>query len=381
MKHKTMNQKLVYIHLSAAFILAPCMGCTDDSDGDNSITPPDFSTETGISGETTLDDLNLEQARSLCEIAEVYIFNQFSVEDNVHIECTIEALYRSDSDITACEEEYSACTATAKEDIDTQNYTCSDWEAVYFQGCPATIEDIEACYTELAQKWRQIGSTISCSYNIDTLDQELEQRGDTCQNLEQKCPHFFDDYYEGTSNDTSGTSNGTWDTSNGTSGTSNGTWDTSNGTSGTSNEPVQYRFVLIEDQSPTEREGDSPGSDIDAVSVTSDGVEFFAVRVEDFSLGGGTNLDVDQALGAPDSDCEAVNFVSLGGEGYLVVSFGVAFESGDAITVYELGPTLCPERAQWIDNDYRVSVSVSTDLSDFIEVGEGGAGINTLIIP
>ena len=146
-------------------------------------------------------------------------------------------------------------------------------------------------------------------------------------------------------------------------------------------ETSDYIYVLVEDLSRDEG-GEGPGADIDAISVTVRGVELFATGVVDFSLGGGSWLDPTEALGAPDSACTATNFVSLGGlGGYLMVEFGALFSSGDSVTVYELGVTTCPNQPQWIDEDYRVSVSVSTNFGDFIEIGVGGTGLNTIVVP
>ncbi|MEO1270384.1 MAG: hypothetical protein AAFX99_20045, partial [Myxococcota bacterium] len=177
------------------------------------------------------------------------------------------------------------------------------------------------------------------------------------------------------------TSNGSGtSTSNGSGST--GTSSSGTGTTGTSNGPnTTFNFVLVEDMSPNSG-GESPAADIDSISTTIQGIETFATSVEDFSLGGGSNLDTNQALGAPDSGCTATNFVSIGGVGgYLLVSFGRSFSSGDAVTVYELGPTTCPNQTNWIDEDYRILISISSNLSDFIEIGQGGAGVNTVVIP
>ncbi|MEO1272910.1 MAG: hypothetical protein AAFX99_32885 [Myxococcota bacterium] len=143
---------------------------------------------------------------------------------------------------------------------------------------------------------------------------------------------------------------------------------------------VMYGFVLIEDLGPSDPGGDAPGADIDAVSVTVDGFESFANSIEDFSLGR-TNFDFTQALGAPDSGCAADNFVSLGGQGgYLIVSFGAVFGAGERITVYELGPTMCPNQPGWVDDAYAVSISASFG-PEFVEIGTGGPGINTFRVP
>ena len=153
----------------------------------------------------------------------------------------------------------------------------------------------------------------------------------------------------------------------------------------------EFRFVLLEDLSDEALDGPSPGSDIDAVSVVVDGVERFATTVEDFSIGGpnNNNVNVTELLGAPDARCVAENYVSLGGalyNGFVIVGFSsggreVTFRSGDPLTVYELGPSLCPQQPDWVDESVRVGVSVSTSRSNFVEVGETRPGLNTLTIP
>ena len=146
------------------------------------------------------------------------------------------------------------------------------------------------------------------------------------------------------------------------------------------------RFVLIEDLTDPIG-GDAPGADIDAVSVLKPGAEYFATAVEDSHLGGQRNayMDVSELLGSPDSRCEKQNFVSLGGAragGYVILSFGtedrdVSIENGDSIRVHEIGRTLCPSTS-YDDDPYSVSVSVSTDLGSFQEIGTGGEGKNTI---
>ncbi len=154
-------------------------------------------------------------------------------------------------------------------------------------------------------------------------------------------------------------------------------------------EPASKRFVLIEDMTPRVA-GNAPGADLDAISVVKrNGGEFFATALEDFEIGMGENLysNPEEVLGAPDSDCEKKSFVSLGGAeagGYVMVSFAtssqdVTVEAGDSIKIYELGSTLCPS-TNYDDDPYNVSVSVSTDLGTFVEVGAGGEGRNVIPI-
>ncbi|MEO1267404.1 MAG: hypothetical protein AAFX99_04850 [Myxococcota bacterium] len=161
-------------------------------------------------------------------------------------------------------------------------------------------------------------------------------------------------------------------------------------TTGTDETQDTYAFVLVEDLTDPVA-GDSPGADLDAISVTIDGVERFATSVEDFNLGSNNNnyLNVNEVLGQPDSGCTKQNFVSLGGaqqSGFIIVGFANSetdafFTSGDTVTVYELGPTTCPSQPNWDDDPYSVGVSISTDRGSFTEIGYAGLGNNTLIVP
>lgn len=149
-----------------------------------------------------------------------------------------------------------------------------------------------------------------------------------------------------------------------------------------------YSAVLVEDTSGS-TSGTSPGADLDAIGLDKDGTVYHATHVLDANIGGGEGNEWDDPnaiLGAPDSDCSLQNFVSLGGApngGYIMVDFhtdqgDVFIEEGDAIFVYELGPTFCTNRPNWNDETYAVSVSVSDDRANFVEIGAGGPGNNRI---
>ena len=166
--------------------------------------------------------------------------------------------------------------------------------------------------------------------------------------------------------------------------------NTNNGANNDNNDaPLVYAAVLIEDFSLPEPGDEAPGVDIDAICIDRDGEELCAENAEDFDILGNDNnfTDVRLALGPPDSGCEAENFVSLGGMGgYIVVSFGeMSIESGDEIVVFELGPSLCPEQSEWVDDEYDVSLSVSVtcngDADCFEFIGSGGPGQNVFVVP
>ena len=174
-------------------------------------------------------------------------------------------------------------------------------------------------------------------------------------------------------------------------GTNNGTGTNNGGTNNGTTAPTGFRYVLIEDQTATVA-GDAPGADLDAIGVTTaDGVEHFVTSVDDFNIGGAGNgyTNTNDIMGAPDSGCTKTGFVALGGaaaDGYITVGFStgseeVRFQSGDRITVYELGPTYCTSQPTWDDDPYSVGVSVSDDRSSFTQIGTGGPGQNIITVP
>ncbi|MEO1269869.1 MAG: hypothetical protein AAFX99_17420, partial [Myxococcota bacterium] len=146
----------------------------------------------------------------------------------------------------------------------------------------------------------------------------------------------------------------------------------------------EFRYVRIDDLSVTDT-GESPGADIDAISVVINGEEIFAASSEEHTTATELNAfsDPEQVIGPADSSCMAQNFFALGGQannGSITVGFGDrTFKNGDVIIVYELGNSLCPSQASWENNPYVVSVSESLD-GEFIEVGRAGSGNNTFFI-
>lgn len=149
-------------------------------------------------------------------------------------------------------------------------------------------------------------------------------------------------------------------------------------------------YVLIEDLYAGSLAGSSPGTDLDAVGLTSQGgSEIYASRVEGAQIptAGNSFADPRAALGPPDAACRVQGFVSLGGAaagGYVIVSFGEAtrrraLQEGDLLTIYEVGRRGCPE-STYQDEPYRVSVSASTDLATFVEVGQGGPDAHVIPI-
>lgn len=166
--------------------------------------------------------------------------------------------------------------------------------------------------------------------------------------------------------------------------------DPDDGTNDDGDDELSYRFVLLEDMTDPIA-GNAPGSDIDAVAIEKNGVEFYATSVVDFNIGAGNNeyIDPTEALGAPDSQCEKKNFVSLGGkqaDGYLILEFSdpsrdVTIDPGDQIIVYELGNAVCPTQPTWDNDPTAVSISVSDDRGSFEYLFVTGDGQNVVTVP
>ena len=152
--------------------------------------------------------------------------------------------------------------------------------------------------------------------------------------------------------------------------------------------PGDYRYLLLEDLSQrgasVGRDPSGPGADIDAISVTVDGVEHFTTEVVAYDAT--QAADPERALGPPDSRCDPdlleSSVVSLGGGGgYIVVRFDVDFTSGDVVSFYEIGPTRCSHQPTWLDEDVRVSFSASSNLAEFSEVGTFCLGVTSIPVP
>lgn len=162
--------------------------------------------------------------------------------------------------------------------------------------------------------------------------------------------------------------------------TDGGDTDTNGGDDGDTVMPPDgdpYFFVRVDDLSPMADTADG-GSDIDAIILDkTDGTQAFADSVEGYEHGGGDGitgdeLDPTEALGSPDAfyaypdtsvcDVEGTGgnapFVSLGGTGgVLVVGMSAAIETGDTLTVLEVGGC---DFGDGMANAEEVDVSIST---------------------
>ena len=162
-----------------------------------------------------------------------------------------------------------------------------------------------------------------------------------------------------------------------------------------------YLYVRIDDLSEY---ADTPdgGADIDALILKkSDGSQYFATSVEGFifgNFGSAESLDPMDALGAPDafynysSDDTSVctigtsddrPFVSLGGEGgVLVVRMGAAIETGDTLTVLEVGGCNYGDGEAIVEEiSVQISVSYDIDSGQWVALGSGEGPEISFVIP
>lgn len=163
--------------------------------------------------------------------------------------------------------------------------------------------------------------------------------------------------------------------------------DTAGDTSEDTTPSLSYRFIRIDDVSGPGVDIDS-GADIDAILLEkSDGTSVGAETLEGFEHGGGQGdaVNPNDALGQPDSftDWEGTDpvcdlgggYVSLGGDGgLLIVGMPQDIETGDTITVLEVGGCTGNEGGAGIPDAIEVSVSVGNDIDGswtFVTSGEG----------
>ena len=148
-----------------------------------------------------------------------------------------------------------------------------------------------------------------------------------------------------------------------------------------------FYYVLVEDkdQNPS---GDTPGGDVDAVTLTKGGDTYNISEVHEAAFGSerpdGANSNFNNVLGAPEGTCDLDDsdtyntFVSLGGDGgYFIGSFGSLeeIETGNTITVHTCtGPA---------SEEWDASVGVGTSISDpnWVLVINDGIGTATGTVP
>lgn len=311
--------------------------------------------DSGVSEDTTAaKDLSAEDQQAFCDSAEDYAKSQISEDEIKNLTCTIGGIFGASlggtPSVEACQAIYDECLTQPLEEMGDQD-VCS-----FPPDCEATVAEFEACHTEQIATLKDLAGSISCSAINDqsSLGPLLNgERGAACTALENKCPGIFDDEEE-------------------------------NNADNNTPVPDPYRYVLITDKTAG-ASGDYPGIDLDAVGIVkAGGGESFASEVLEAVIGteGNQAADSAQVVGAPDADCVANSgkFTALGGDGnYVVLGFedGVTIEAGDTIKVYELGRTLCN---MFDDDPATVSVSVSTDVGSFVEVGEAGSGTYDIVV-
>jgi hypothetical protein len=174
---------------------------------------------------------------------------------------------------------------------------------------------------------------------------------------------------------------------------------------------AKYRYVAVRSRTSAavDIDNNTPGPDIDAISISGAGTEFWATdyAAEDgeWGVADNANADPSAALGEDDafntdgtcdlSDDASGNakFYSLGGgdsalgaEGWVIFDFGdIEIVDGDSITVFELSPADCSNIATVRDDEYEVYIGLDTidpateplsalDGGDWMSLGTTGTG-------
>jgi len=138
--------------------------------------------------------------------------------------------------------------------------------------------------------------------------------------------------------------------------------------------PPSYRYVRVTDLSG-ELDGTNAGADIDAIVLQkADGRDLYAETLIAFQPGSQATIedwDPKAMLGPPDSvtdiysaypACDAdAGFVSLGGDGFLLVEMPDFIEVGDFVVVVEVGNCDSGNGAQLVAETVEIAVSSEVD--------------------
>jgi hypothetical protein len=178
----------------------------DSSSGGTSYSrdaePADFN-DVGddVSDDTQIQDLSTDERQALCTHYAEYYGSQLSEQEVKDFACTFAGFFTAafsseegQFDTQVCEQVRSQClTEPLEEEPDSGEGDCAPED---FEGCEATLAEVEACAQEQVQQFKDLAATFSSCSSIDpnaevTLGEE--DLGPACQALQDKCPDAFQD--------------------------------------------------------------------------------------------------------------------------------------------------------------------------------------------
>lgn len=145
----------------------------------------------GLPAATPLDTLSDAEAQDLCEGVIEAANDAFASIDV----CTFFGLLASDGDVAVCNQVVRACRSGDTPipdnpfELDPPEVQCMDTSAADFEGCDATVAELELCIDEALAQIRAIATAVSCA-NAAADDIELPDdpfAGAACTALPPGC--------------------------------------------------------------------------------------------------------------------------------------------------------------------------------------------------
>lgn len=130
-----------------------------------------------------VSDLTSEQLQQLCQETR----GELDEEDLIQRDCTVDAVFRSDSEGLDCSALLDECM------METTSYPkpCESMPALPDCASMVSVGELEDCYLASAARVVELVGEISCDTAPETLGQKLDQPIAECQGLLESCPALF----------------------------------------------------------------------------------------------------------------------------------------------------------------------------------------------
>ena len=180
------SQRLGQALVSAVFLFA--LGCGDD-DGDGG---GGSGVNSGISGSKVVEDLSDDEATKLCESVSNAGDSLGEISDD---QGCIAGGAATTENKAACEEFVETCQMQPDDgdddepDEEPEEGSCDD-AADVFEGCKATVAEVENCFNALIDQFHEI-EDLTCDDAGSVTLEELQGLPGACDAVQEKCPSAF----------------------------------------------------------------------------------------------------------------------------------------------------------------------------------------------
>jgi len=194
--------------LSLRFALLACAlpalaACGGDDDADLTAAPADFSTGTGVPGETTVGAIPEDKVQAVCDAFQAYGESQITEAEAKRLGCTVQAAFASGAltggspDLAACQAAFNACEASPP---DPEEVTSGDacTLATVPEDCSVTLDEFELCAQANVQAIKTAAANLSggCSSivaNPDAIEAAFGTQPGACTSIFERCPSLRGD--------------------------------------------------------------------------------------------------------------------------------------------------------------------------------------------